>query len=908
MKKFYLLIVSITAFSMLHAQNNIGIGTNTPNNYAKLDISSTDKGVLLPRMTTALRTALTASLGNTEQGLIVFDTDLQKFFYWDKNIGMTGNWNEVVQGSLSDGKIWIGNASNVATEQTISGDATINNSGVIDLSNDAIETSEINNNAVTGSKINIAGNITGSMMYYDGTDWVNIGPGTMGKILQANGPLSPTWVDANTTLTKKDIVTSTSGVTISNGTGQLVGSSDVSVDIYTNSMTLPGLVPAGIGNESMVWGTDDMGTPSWTYPEGYVKAQNGVHMAYSAPNATTARPYIELGGPLVRNTTITQGLFSYVQDASVSTYRVNSSNSTLPSNSLTYPFGTSKAGITDYSIGSDGSYVYTQSWNSKPLMINYNGNNTLLNTSGGNVGIGLFNPNYKLEIEGSFGYGNGVSGSYRSRTETRNDASQIATQSGFFETSTPTNYPSGAISWWHLIDVRHSNNTNNYALQIAGSFFDQDLWFRKTNNNGSQSWSKLLTSTSGWQTTGNSGTNASTNFIGTTDGIDFAIRTSNAERMRITAGGNVGIGIAIPTQKLDIQGGNARINNAFIGDVGHGAGWAGFTHSSQANTTGYTLLASNDGAYTFINKLNTGTGYIGFRVSNNDVAVINNSGNMGIGTTTPVVNARLQVVGGAIMPQVGNSNTSGIYFPSNPGGGGGDEAYIRYYVEAGENTKLVIANVNDADDDISFRTGNGYDRLNINGNGTINLGRSVLFDCYDCGATTAYDLTDGSGGNFGDLVIQGRVLSTNSNLHLSPPGGSRVVINSVYRGAGGGTGTTGLDIEDGGIRMRKNYMYFQRYAYTTSVNGVDNGYSYALGNWDFCALAHFGMKNNASSTDEDDDAQCAVYPNGAGAGEQTNYDYYFTEQYNTRRLWYLYMEAFEDTNGITCAASCMNFE
>lgn len=43
-----------------------------------------------------------------------------------------------------------------------------------------------------------------------------------------------------------------------------------------------------------------------------------------------------------------------------------------------------------------------------------------------------------------------------------------------------------------LLDVRHSNPTNNFAMQFSGSFFDQELWFRKVNNNPSQPWSKVV--------------------------------------------------------------------------------------------------------------------------------------------------------------------------------------------------------------------------------------------------------------------------------------------------------------------------------------------------------------------------------------------------------------------------------
>lgn len=113
--------------------------------------------------------------------------------------------------------------------------------------------------------------------------------------------------------------------------------------------------------------------------------------------------------------------------------------------------------------------------------------------SNGNVGIGTPTPLYTLDLnQGTFGFG-----SSNVRTESRNDAGlqgNAGAQSGFFETASPTNYPAGASSWWHLIDTRHSNNANNYALQISGSFFDQKLYFRKTNNSATQPWTELLSS------------------------------------------------------------------------------------------------------------------------------------------------------------------------------------------------------------------------------------------------------------------------------------------------------------------------------------------------------------------------------------------------------------------------------
>ena len=61
-------------------------------------------------------------------------------------------------------------------------------------------------------------------------------------------------------------------------------------------------------------------------------------------------------------------------------------------------------------------------------------------------------------------------------------------------------------------------------------------------------------------------------------------------------------------------------------------------------------------------------------------------------------------VTGAITPSVGNTETTGIIFPKNPGGGGGDAAWMRYYVRSGttESCTLEIGIANDTDDTLSL--------------------------------------------------------------------------------------------------------------------------------------------------------------------------------------------------------------
>ena len=57
-----------------------------------------------------------------------------------------------------------------------------------------------------------------------------------------------------------------------------------------------------------------------------------------------------------------------------------------------------------------------------------------------------------------------------------------------------------------------------------------------------------------WKLAGNSGTNTSTNYIGTADNRGLKIKTNNSVRIFIKADGDVGIGTTLPEAKLDVKG------------------------------------------------------------------------------------------------------------------------------------------------------------------------------------------------------------------------------------------------------------------------------------------------------------------------------------------------------------------
>ena len=78
------LIFVITFFIFIYSSfaQNVGINADgsQPNGRAMLDIKSTDKGVMFPRMTSAQRLAIPVTSG--DGGLMVFDTDKQCLYIY----------------------------------------------------------------------------------------------------------------------------------------------------------------------------------------------------------------------------------------------------------------------------------------------------------------------------------------------------------------------------------------------------------------------------------------------------------------------------------------------------------------------------------------------------------------------------------------------------------------------------------------------------------------------------------------------------------------------------------------------------------------------------------------------------------------------------------------------------------
>ena len=166
MRNLILSFLFLFVSGALMAQQNLGINTTSPDPSALVDMTSTSKGLLIPRMTTIQREAVPSPA----QGLLVYCTSDSSFYVF---IGT--EWNPLVI------------ASTYMTQGDVSG--PLND---LQIGNSKVGSSEIADNAVSGTEIGI-GTTPGDIIYFDGTDWVRLPAGNSGQVLSSDGT-SPAWI------------------------------------------------------------------------------------------------------------------------------------------------------------------------------------------------------------------------------------------------------------------------------------------------------------------------------------------------------------------------------------------------------------------------------------------------------------------------------------------------------------------------------------------------------------------------------------------------------------------------------------------------------------------------------------------------------------------------------------------
>jgi hypothetical protein len=206
-----------------------------------------------------------------------------------------------------------------------------------------------------------------------------------------------------------------------------------------------------------------------------------------------------------------------------------------------------------------------------------------------------------------------------------------------------------------------------------------------------------------------------TNNYGWINGAEnLVLGTNGTERMRLTSGGNVGIGTTSPTQLLTVNG---------------AAGYLFTTQENSANNVRFqTYVDGNEVA--LISGYNTTAKPMTFYIGASERMRITSGGNVGIGTTSP--ESRL-MINGDYADMTGtitySTNTKGIILNQDGGGGYGMGLWFR---QAGLTSGIGSTRVSSGDwaTDLRFYTHPSsttnqntlYERMRINSEGNVGIG------------------------------------------------------------------------------------------------------------------------------------------------------------------------------------------
>lgn len=100
-----LLTILLSILVIVCSAQNIGINNATPDPDAILDITSTDKGVLIPRVSSTQRLAIGG--GSPAQGMLVYDVNVKSFFFYNGS-----SWQDLSEANDTD---WTETATEVYT-------------------------------------------------------------------------------------------------------------------------------------------------------------------------------------------------------------------------------------------------------------------------------------------------------------------------------------------------------------------------------------------------------------------------------------------------------------------------------------------------------------------------------------------------------------------------------------------------------------------------------------------------------------------------------------------------------------------------------------------------------------------------------------------------------------------------
>lgn len=243
---------------------------------------------------------------------------------------------------------------------------------------------------------------------------------------------------------------------------------------------------------------------------------------------------------------------------------------------------------------------------------------------------------------------------------------------------------------------------------------------------------------SGWSLTGNSGTTAGTNFIGTTDNVGLMFKVSNQQAGYIDfGGGNTSFGIG--ALELNSGGGeNTAIGTVAMGNLTSGGGNVSIGNTSAfAITTGSSNVAIGNSSLMSVTSANNNTA-----VGTNSLRSITGAGNIGLGVSSGsylTSEANRLVISSIDRSDIAGDTTKSIIY----GAQDATAANQRLYLNSQTYLPYIAAQANAADSMVVVlpSTGKlGYRAIpSGGGSGTVNSGTQYRLGYY---ATTGTAISE----------------------------------------------------------------------------------------------------------------------------------------------------------------------
>ncbi|MBL7702716.1 MAG: tail fiber domain-containing protein [Ferruginibacter sp.] len=562
-----LLLICATFFSAICLAQNVGIGTNTPHASAMLEVSASNRGVLLTRVNLLSPTDVT-TVASPATGLIVINTngntaqmpDSTGFYMWTGSMWAKFLLKET--GSATTGWTTKGNAGINATTNFLG--TTDNRPLVFRI-----------NNGLAG-KIDTTGSISlgRGTLKNNPPGWISVAVGDSALYNNGIGAVFTTQAADNTAVGDRTLYANTTG---SNNTA--IGSSALAKNTATSGNTAIG----AFSLSKNLSGSFNVASGNGALSDNTSGSYNAANGAFALQSNTTGQSNIAMGYSALKNNN--NGSSNIAIGVSALYNNINRSNlvaigdSALYNNGIGAVFTTQAADNT--AVGDRTLYANTTGSNNTAIGSSALAKNT---TTSGNTAIGAFS--LSKNISGSFNIASG-NGALSDNTS----GSYNAANGAFALQSNTTGQSNIAMGYSAL----KNNNNGSYNIAIG----------HEALNSNAAGFSHIAIGTAALHSTVNDtrniaiGDSASYNFNGTYPGIRNIAIGYKSLFANTTGENNSAIGNEALMSNFGIGNtavGSTALRNNTFGGLNHAFGYQALYNNTTGNSNtaiGYSSLSTN---------------------------------------------------------------------------------------------------------------------------------------------------------------------------------------------------------------------------------------------------------------------------------------------------------------------------